>query len=62
MQSNGKFDMNKQDGAEIELDMSELNNKTLWKLDAYLKEHKVQPPTEAGVVVNKVRQLSVGVE
>ena len=44
----------KKDGGEIELDVSDLNNRTLWKLDAYLEEHKVQPATEAGVVVNVV--------
>jgi len=42
----------KKNGGEIELDISELDNRTLWKLDAYLKEHKVEPTAEGGVVVN----------
>ena len=49
---NTKVEM-KKDG-EIELDISELNNRTLWRLDAYLKEHNVQPGSGTGVVVNKV--------
>lgn len=44
---------------EIELSMSDLNNRTLWKLDAYLKEHNVQPATETGIVVNKVLLLCI---
>lgn len=52
IQDNTNVDM-KMDG-EIELDISELNNRTLWKLDAYLKEHNVQPGSGTGVVVNKV--------
>lgn len=55
MRENGGLDKkeNNTEG-EIELNMSDLDNRTLWKLDAYLKEHNVQPTTEAGVVVNKV--------
>lgn len=54
IRENGNFDMKKDESEEIELDLSELNNRTLWMLDAYLKEHRVQPTTESGVVVNKV--------
>eukprot|EP00210_Caulerpa_lentillifera_P001621 g1559.t1 len=54
IRENGNFDMKKDESEEIELDLSELNNRTLWKLDAYLKEHRVQPNTESGVVVNTV--------
>ena len=44
MGENGNIDMNNADGGEIEMDMSDLQNRTLWKLDAYLKEHNVKPP------------------
>eukprot|EP00803_Ostreobium_quekettii_P000531 evm.model.scf_1159.5 EVM.evm.TU.scf_1159.5 scf_1159:36174-39387(+) len=44
------------EGEEIELDIGELNNKTLWKLEKFLKEHKEKAgegSPETRVFVNK---------
>lgn len=44
------------EGEEIELDIGELNNKTLWKLEAFLKAHQAKAGSESpesGVIVNK---------
>ena len=45
------------EGEEIELDVGKLNSTTLWKLDAFLKAHKVNIGSESPdsrVFVNKV--------
>jgi len=53
MKEDSSIDMPKEDSGEIELNMATLRNKTLWKLDAFMKQNNVQPATE-GVIVNKV--------